>query len=73
MQKKAQYWAYLIAVLGGAIAFHKCVWQMIGWNYEKFPPEMKQQSEQSIKLTDREVKDMEIRQLTTDQLNVGLG
>ena len=40
-QWKAQSWARLIAVLGGAIAFHKCIWQVIGWNYDKFPPTLK--------------------------------
>ena len=34
LQNKAQSWAKLIAVLGGAIAFHKCAGQMIGWNYK---------------------------------------
>ena len=35
LQKKAQSWANLIAVLGGAIAFHKCAWQIIGWDYSQ--------------------------------------
>ena len=29
LQEKAQSWAKLIAVLGGSIAFHKCIWQVI--------------------------------------------
>ena len=28
LQQKAQSWARLIAVLGGAIAFHKCIWKL---------------------------------------------
>ena len=43
LQNKAQSWEKLIAVLGGAIAFHKCAWKMIGWNYNVFPPLIKMQ------------------------------
>ena len=53
LQQKAQSWARLIAVLGGAIAFHKCIWQVIGWNYTYFPQTMKTKSEYNIKLTNR--------------------
>ena len=31
LQENTQSWAKLIAVLGGSIAFHKCIWQVIGW------------------------------------------
>ena len=34
LQEKAQSWAKLIAVLGGSIAFHKCIWKVIGWDYK---------------------------------------
>ena len=41
LQEKAQSWAKLIAVLGGSIDFHKCIWQLIGWDYKVSPPRMK--------------------------------
>ena len=41
LQRKSQLWAKLIAILGEAIAFHKFICQIIGWNYSKSPPEMK--------------------------------
>ena len=72
LQNKAQSWAKLIAILGGAIAFHKCAWQMIGWNYNVCPPVIKMKSESSIKLTDREGNETHIHQLPIDQPNVGL-
>ena len=60
-------------MLGGAIAFHKCIWQVIGWNYTHFPPTMKTKSEYSIKLVNRTGAKNEIKQLPIKQPNVGLG
>ena len=73
LQQKAQLWARLIAVLGGATAFHKCIWQVIGWNYTHFPPKLKTKSEYNIKLTNRAGVQTKIQQLPIDQPNVGLG
>ena len=68
LQNKAESWAKLIAILGGEIAFHKCAWQMIGWNYYVCPLMIKMRSGRTIKLTDREGNKTNI-----DQPNVGLG
>ena len=73
LQNKAQSWSKLIAIIGGAIAFHKCAWQMIGWNYNVCPPMMKMRPEHSIKLTDREGNETNTQQFPIDQPNVGLG
>ena len=72
LQEKAQSWAKLIAVLGGSIAFHKCIWKIIGWNYNVSPPRMKEKSHYKIELTDREGMKTEIQQLPKDQPNIGL-
>ena len=63
----------LIVVLGGSIAFHKCIWQVIGWDYKASPPRMKERSQFKIELTDREGMKTEIKQLPKDQPNIGLG
>ena len=60
-------------VLGESIAFHKCIWQVIGLNYKVSPPVMKEKSEYKIELTDRGWMKTEIQQLPKDQPNVGLG
>ena len=73
LQEKAQSWAKLIAVLGGSIAFNKCIWQVIGWYYKVSPPRMKEKSHYKIELTDREGMKTEIQQLPKDQPNIGLG
>ena len=63
----------MIAVLGGSIAFHKCIWKVIGWDYKVSPPRMKEKSNYKIELTDREGMKAEIQQLPKDQPNIGLG
>ena len=73
LQRKAQSWARLIAVLGGEIAFHKCMWKVIGWKYKKFPPTLKTKSKYKVKLTNRGGVHTEISQLPIDHPNVGLG
>ena len=73
LQEKAQLWEKLIAVLAGSIAFNKCIWQVIVWDYKVSPPMMKEKSNYKIELTDREGMKTEIQQLPKDQPNVGLG
>ena len=73
LKEKAQSWKKLIAVLGGSIAFYKCIWQIIGWDHKVSPPRMKEKSNYEIELTDREGMKTEIQHLPKDQPNIGLG
>ena len=40
LQEKSYLWSKLIAIIGGDISFHKCIWQFIGWDYTQAPKKL---------------------------------
>ena len=69
----AQFWADLIKASGGAIAYHKSLWQILTFNDFVFPPTIKDLSTSTITLHDNMGAHTEIRQISSSQPNKGLG
>ena len=69
----AQLWADLLDGSGQSIAFHKSMWQLLGFDPSFFPPRILDQATQSITLRDREGAPSTIKQYCSDQPNPALG
>lgn len=50
LEKSAQIWTNLINARGGAITYHKNLWQILTWHDGTFPPKLKTNSQSIIML-----------------------
>ena len=58
---------------GGSIALHKCLWQILCWRDQTFPPELKLLSSHDITLDDGRSAKSQIKQNDANTPNHGLG
>ncbi|KAL7520844.1 hypothetical protein ACHAWF_001011 [Thalassiosira exigua] len=73
LERGAQVWADLIRASGGSIALHKCLWQILCWRDQTFPPELKLLSSHDITLDDGRSAKSQIKQNDANTPNHGLG
>ena len=73
LQRAAQAWAEILAATGGAVAFPKCKWSALTWNYTSSPPDLLLTPPSQIKLTDAKGATTIIEKTTASTPNIGLG
>lgn len=66
-QMGAQIWTDLLEGTGQSIAFHKSMWQLLGFDPATFPPRIVDQAPHSITLKDRMGAPSTISQFRSDQ------
>ena len=72
LEVTSQAWAEILTVTGGSIAFHKCKWQMMTWDFTNSPPTLAQHPQGNTTLKGGKGAETTIEKLYIDQPNVGL-
>lgn len=75
MQRSAQLWTNLVMMVGGLMAFHKCLWQLLAWKGSKgrLVPRSRDEISGEISLCDHQGLQSNIEYLEYTKPNVGLG
>jgi hypothetical protein len=73
LQHSGQTWSNITNICGGLIAWHKCIWQLMAWEYPRGHVELRTTTDETLTLYDEKGVPSTIAYCPPHEPNVGLG